>query len=61
VEIGKNRISLRVSNQQEEVMEEFDLAAPVSGILPGDRVRVSVREESGRRIARQIEELSSRQ
>jgi chloride channel protein, CIC family len=61
VEIGKNRISLRVSNQQEDVMEEFDLAAPVSGILPGDRVRVSVREESGRRIAGRIEELSSRQ
>jgi CBS domain-containing protein len=61
VEIGKTRISLRVSNQQEDVMEEFDLAAPVSGILPGDRVRVSIREESGRRIARHIEELSSRQ
>jgi hypothetical protein len=42
-------------------MEEFELIGPVSGILPGDRVRVSVHEESGRRIARKIEELSSRQ
>ena len=62
MEIGKNRISLCVSNQeQEDMVQEFDLAAPASGILPGDRVRVSVREESGRRMVRRIEELSSRQ
>lgn len=62
MEISKNRISLCVSNQeQEDMVEEFDLAAPASGILPGDRVRVSVGEESGRRIVRRVEELSSRQ
>jgi hypothetical protein len=30
-------------------------------ILPGDRVRVSVRERSGQLVAQRIEELSSRQ
>jgi chloride channel protein, CIC family len=66
VEIDENRIALRIPSQQgdeprEDVMEEFDLAAPVSGILRGDRIRVSVREKGGHRVAEHIEELSSRQ
>jgi H+/Cl- antiporter ClcA len=61
VEIGENRITLRVSSQQEDVVEELDLAVPISGIVPGDRVRLTVFEESGRRVARHIEELTKRQ
>ncbi len=57
VEIGENRIKLRIH----DLTEELELAGPVQGIRPGDRVRVGVREEGGHRIAQRIEELSSRQ
>ena len=61
VDITPKLLKLNVHSQKGELMEEFELIEPVSGILPGDRVRVSVHEESGRRTARKIEELSSRQ
>jgi CBS domain-containing protein len=61
VDITPKRLKLHVHSQQGESMEEFELIGPVSGILPGDRVRVSVHEESGRQMAQKIEELSSRQ
>jgi hypothetical protein len=54
---SENRIKLRVH----DLTEELELAGPVQGIRPRDRVRVGVREESGRRIAQRVEELSSRQ
>jgi CBS domain-containing protein len=42
-------------------VEEFALSAPVRGVFLGDQVRVSYRNESGRKVAVRIEELSSRQ
>ncbi len=57
MQISADRLTLRGENET----DELELAAPAAGILPGDRVRVSVSDESGRHIARHIEELSSRQ
>jgi len=39
----------------------FVLSAPARGLFLGDKVRVSYRNENGRKIAMRIEELSSRQ
>jgi CIC family chloride channel protein len=41
--------------------DEFALSSPVRGLSLGDEVRVSYRNENGRKIAVRIEELSSRQ
>jgi CIC family chloride channel protein len=57
MKISADHLTLRAENET----NELQLAAPAAGILPGDRVRVSVSDESGHHIARHIEELSSRQ
>lgn len=41
--------------------DHFSLTQPVRGVFLGDRVRVSYRNENGRKVALKIEELSSRQ
>jgi CBS domain-containing protein len=41
--------------------EEYALAVPVHGVFLGDEVRVSYRNENGRKVITRIEELSSRQ
>jgi hypothetical protein len=41
--------------------EEFMLSAPLRGVLLGDEVRISYKNENGRRVALRIEEISSRQ
>jgi CIC family chloride channel protein len=56
-DIDEVGINLRVGDSTEELA----LEAPVPGIRIGDYVRVSFREESGRRVVRRIEELLSRQ
>jgi len=49
------------SHADDAAAEVFLLAAPVRGLFPGDRVRVSYRKENGRKAALRVEELSARQ
>ena len=56
-----NEIHLALNSHESGADEEFALSAPVRGIFPGDNVRVSYRNESGRKMVARIEELSSRQ
>jgi CBS domain-containing protein len=57
LEVGETRLRICVNNS----VEELQLENPVRGVSPGDRVRVSIDETRGRRVARHVEELSSRQ
>jgi H+/Cl- antiporter ClcA/predicted transcriptional regulator len=56
-----DRLLLASNSHLSAPAEEFALSAPARGLFLGDEVRVSYRNENGRRIAVRIEELSSRQ
>jgi CIC family chloride channel protein len=56
-----DRLMLTQNPHSSGPAEEFALSAPVRGLFLGDEVRVSYRNESGRKVAVRIEELSSRQ
>jgi CBS domain-containing protein len=56
-----DRLLLAPNSHLSAPAEEFALSAPARGLFLGDEVRVSYRNENGRRIAVRIEELSSRQ
>ena len=56
-----DQILLTLDLQPSGPAEEFALSAPVRGVFLGDEVRVSYRNENGRKVALRIEELSSRQ
>ena len=57
VGLGEGHLKLRVEDAVEDLAVEF----PIIGIRPGDHVRVSFHELNGRRVARRIEELATRQ
>ena len=57
VGVGEGHLKLRVEDAVEDLAVDF----PIIGIRPGDHVRVSFQEQNGRRVARRIEELATRQ
>ena len=59
--LAEDGIRIGLGSSAGDAEEEFQLAAPVRGVIPGDRVRVSYRNENGRKIAVKVEELTSRQ
>jgi CIC family chloride channel protein len=64
VSLSEEEIRLSTNSHGEkatEATESFALRQPVRGVFEGDRVRVRFRNEGGRKIALQIEELFSRQ
>jgi hypothetical protein len=56
-----DQLLLTLNSDSSSPAEEFALSVPVRGVFLGDQVRVSYRNENGRRVAVRIEELSSRQ
>jgi CIC family chloride channel protein len=56
-----DRLLLAQNSHSSAPPEGFALSAPTRGLFLGDEVRVSYRNENGRKIAVRIEELSSRQ
>jgi CIC family chloride channel protein len=60
-EFNDDEITIRLDGTEESSIEEFALKAPTRGVSRGDHVRVSYRNEDGRKIALRVEELSSRQ
>ena len=56
-----NRLLLTQVSHPGDPADEFALSGPVRGLSLGDEVRVSYRNENGRKVAMRIEELSSRQ
>jgi len=61
VALTDDEIHLTRNSHASAPAEGFALSAPARGVFLGDEVRVSYRNENGRKIALRIEELSSRQ
>jgi H+/Cl- antiporter ClcA len=59
--ITDDRLHLISNSHTSGPAEEFALSVPARGLFLGDEVRVSYRNENGRKVALRIEELSSRQ
>jgi CIC family chloride channel protein len=57
VDVGEGHLKLRVQDAVEELAVDF----AITGIRPGDHVRVSFEELNGRRVVHRIEELAKRQ
>jgi CIC family chloride channel protein len=57
VALSLEEMSLSMNSHDDASGEKFSLRAPAFGVFPGDHVRVRYRNESGRKIAVQIEEL----
>jgi CBS domain-containing protein len=61
VALTDDEIRLAPNSRAGEADEEFALSVPVRGVFLGDKVRISFREEKGRKVVARVEELSSRQ
>jgi CBS domain-containing protein len=59
--LTNDQLLLRANSHSSTPAEEYALSVPVRGVFLGDEVRVSYREEKGRKVVIRIEELSSRQ
>jgi hypothetical protein len=59
--LSNNEIRLTPNSHADSSAEDFALSEPLRGVILGDEVRVSYRNEKGRKVAVRIEELSSRQ
>jgi CBS domain-containing protein len=59
--LSTEEIRLSRNSHSEGDGERFSLRSPAPGVFPGDEVRVRYRNENGRKVAVQIEELGSRQ
>jgi CIC family chloride channel protein len=61
VAITDGEIRLALNSHGSGNDERFALSAPARGVFLGDEVRVSYRNEKGRKVVARIEELSNRQ
>jgi len=59
--LADDRIRIMVEGKEVESAEEFALKAPARGVSVGDAVRVSYRNDEGKKIVFRIQELSSHQ
>jgi len=57
--LSEDKLLLTPNSHSTGPAEEFALSAPARGVFLGDEVRVSYRNENGRKVALRIEELSS--
>jgi chloride channel protein, CIC family len=61
ISIDNDEIRIALNSDAGGAEEKFLLAAPVRGVSQGDRVRISYRDQNGRKVAMRVEELSARQ
>jgi CBS domain-containing protein len=61
VSLTDKEIRVVQNSHSADIADEFALAEPVHGVTLGDRVRISYRNEKGRKVAVRVEELSSKQ
>jgi CBS domain-containing protein len=61
ISLADDHIRLAIRGRESDLAEEFALRVSVRGVSPGDQVRVTYRNQEGRKTAVRIEELSSRQ
>jgi CIC family chloride channel protein len=57
--VTEDQLLLQPNSHSSGPAEEFALSMPVRGVFLGDEVRVSYRNQSGRKVALRIEEISS--
>jgi H+/Cl- antiporter ClcA/CBS domain-containing protein len=59
--VTTDEIRIVLDSEADRPVEEFALNSRVSGIFPGDEVRINYRNKNGHKVALQVVELSSRQ
>jgi hypothetical protein len=57
--VTEDQLLLTQNSHSSGTAEVFALSMPVRGVFLGDEVRVSYRNQNGRKVALRIEELSS--